>query len=25
VFATIMSIVWERVYRRELDGAQDGR
>lgn len=25
VFATIISIVWERVYRRELDGAQDGR
>jgi predicted metal-binding membrane protein len=25
VFATIMSIVWERVYRRELDGAQHGR
>ncbi|MES2337122.1 MAG: hypothetical protein V4537_03375 [Pseudomonadota bacterium] len=24
-FATIMSIVWERVYRRELDGAQNGR
>lgn len=25
VFATIMSIVWERVYRRELDGSQHGR
>lgn len=25
VFATIISIVWERVYRRELDGAPHGR
>lgn len=25
VFATTISIVWERVYRRELDGAQHGR
>ena len=25
VFATISSIVWERVYRRELDGALHGR
>ncbi|MBD8737735.1 hypothetical protein [Sphingomonas sp. CFBP 13706] len=25
VFATIMSIVWERMYRQELDGARHGR
>ncbi|MFD1786214.1 hypothetical protein ACFSC3_01380 [Sphingomonas floccifaciens] len=25
IFATIMSIVWERAYRRELDGARHGR